>query len=150
MFNIPLTEDEQQTLAWMDEVCKQAFTEARAGNLSLINSLGKHSALSYYINNVVSRNVMTRDQFAVQYRGSLLKEAAMVYQEYRDREQMRESAQKTSQLEESLGELRALVEQQANQLKEQANEIAALREGKKPSGKKIDKADPEADVESEA
>lgn len=142
MFNSPLTEAEQATLDWMDDVCKQAVTESRSGNLALINSLGKHNALSCYINNVVSRNVLSRDQFAYQYRGSLLKEAMLVRDEYLGREQMQESVARVSKVEEGLAELKKLVEGLVPQ-------IAALAEAKKPAKKSGKTEDAEDSAEGE-
>ena len=128
-----LTEAEQATLRWMDEVCGAALAEARQQNLGLLTHLAKHPALQFYINNVVTRNVLTREQFVRQY-PAYISEAQLVHEDYLAKEKLKESEAKQGQLESDLADLRKLVEAQAQAL-------AALQEAKKPArGKKTEDA----------
>lgn len=142
MFNQALSVEQQAALDWLDEVCGAAFKEARGGSLALINRLGKHDSLSFYINNVVGTKTVTREQFARQYPG-LLTEAMQLHGDYLDKIQMKEAVTKTNDLETRLAELKTLVEAQAEQLK-------TLAEAKPADKKKPAKPVEADDAESEA
>lgn len=147
MFN-QLTEKQTAVLNWMDEVCGQALKEARENrSLALLEHLSKHAALAYYIQNVATRGVMTREQFAQQY-PSYMKEAELVYDEYQTSIEAKENTAKISTLEASLEELKGIVEAQAETIaKLEASPKSA--EPKKKASKKDETAE-DADAESEA
>lgn len=142
-----LIEERQQILDWLNEVCGAAFAEARKGNLALISRLGKHDSLAYYINNVITRNAISPEQFARQY-PAYLEEARQIRAEYLALQEAPKTAQKTNELAEQLATLKGIVEQQAKELKELRE--AQAKPAKPAESKKGKKADQPAESESEA
>ncbi len=128
--------------AWADEVCSTALTEARSGDTSLVNRIGANSAMKLYFDNVHGIKAVKPDAFPAYYPAQW-KEITRLYEEYQREQATDAAADKVSALEESLAELRKLVETQAEQLK-------TLAESKPADKKKPAKAAEAEDAESEA
>jgi hypothetical protein len=101
MSNRALTEDEKNTLAFIQEITSRAMREAGAGDPSLMNNLAKKSdALSYYLINVVTRPMMTPEQFAIQ-RPADMKDAARLQRELAALEAASENGDRLTKIEEA-------------------------------------------------
>lgn len=136
--------DIKTILAWADDVCATALTEARSGDTALVNRIGANSALKLYFDNVHGLKSVKADAFAAYYPGQF-KEITRLYEDYQREQAAAAATDKVSALEESLAELKKLVTAQAEALK-------ALAEAKAPpaSKKKPAPAVEADDAESEA
>lgn len=135
--------DVKTVLAWANELCAQALTEARAGDPSLANRLGANSSLKLFFDNVHGLKSVKADQFPAYYTGHF-KEIARLHEDYLRDEQQAAAAQRVESLEAQMVELKALVIAQAA-------ELATLTESRKPDVKPAKKpAKGEGDAESEA
>lgn len=149
----PAERDEMPTikdvLAWADEVCDQAITEARAGDASLANRIGANSSLKLYFDNVHRTKAVPATAFPAYYAGHF-KEITRLYEDYqRDLEKDAQLAE-VSTLRESLDALKALVEGQAAMLAEMKTAQKPADTKKTKPAKTEPEADAEADAESEA
>jgi hypothetical protein len=143
--------DRETILAWADEVCNTALTEARSGNTSLANQIGGNTAMKMYFDNVHATKAVKRDAFAAYYPGHF-QELGKLYEDYQRDLATEAAVDQVSTLAESLAVLKAIVEAQALLIEELKAEKTETVEPVKPAAKKTSKSDtaPEADAESEA
>jgi hypothetical protein len=143
--------ERETILAWADEVCATALTEARGGNTSMVNQIGGNTAMKMYFDNVYATKAVKRDAFAAYYPGHF-QELGKLYEDYQRDLATEAAVDKVSTLEESFVALKAIVEAQALLIEELKAEKTETVEPVKPAAKKTSKSDaaPEADAESEA
>lgn len=67
--------DKQATLKWLNEMCQEAFIEARRGNSLPANKMGGNPALAHYLNNVAGTGNIKPDDWAHWYKDTYLVEA---------------------------------------------------------------------------
>jgi hypothetical protein len=139
--------DRETILAWADEVCNTALTEARSGNTSLANQIGGNTAMKMYFDNVHATKAVQRSSFAAYYPGHF-QELGKLYEDYQRDLATEAAVDQVSTLAESLAELKAIVEAQALLIEELKAEKTAQTEPVKPVAKKHAKADPAPEVDA--
>lgn len=138
-----------KVLAWADELCVQALTEARGGNASMLNRLGTNSAMKLYFDNVHGLHSVARDAFP-HYYAPQFKEITRLFEQYQHDEQQQESIAKIDTLEAKIGKLEemltAFIESQ------QAPAPEAEKPAKSAKGKKAEVVEetPESEDDGES
>jgi len=132
----------KDVVAWADEVCVQAITEARAGDTGLVNRIAANSSLKLYFDNVHGTKAVPSTSFPAYYAGHF-KEITRLYEEYQREEAATATLGEVNTLKESLDALKILVDAQAQML-------AVLQAEKKPKQKPVPPVEPEADPEANA
>lgn len=102
--------DIKTVLAWADELCTQALTEARGGDTSLVNRLGANSAFKLYFDNVHGLKTVAGSNFPAYY-APQFKEITRLYEEYTRDEKVAETVDKVATIESKLDNLAAMVQQ---------------------------------------
>lgn len=95
-----------EVLAWANEVCTQALTESRNGDTSLSNRLGANSAMQLFYNNAHLLKSVPATSFPAYY-APQWKEITRLYEEYMRDEQINQSVDKVSALEDKVSGLDA-------------------------------------------
>lgn len=131
--------DEQKTLEWLEAISARAMDEARAGNTTLVNRIGRVPAAQYYFNNVFALKTLTAEQYATQH-PALMREADAMRTEYEAMEAAAGAGKRIGALEEELSALK-------EQLAAQAEALKTLTEAKPKAAKK--KAQPVIEAEAE-
>lgn len=139
-------------LDWLDELAKEALTEARAGNPMKANRLGTNPALNHFFNNVgFERKTMTREQWAAYY-PAFFQEAQRLHQEYEQSEAIASSVERMTTIESKLDKLEGLVMQlvEAKKPTKRKKDAEAIAETPEPDEEAEDEAGDEEADESEA
>jgi hypothetical protein len=137
----------QDTFKFIDDLVTHAVTEAKSGNLTLLNRLGDNPAIAYYIDHVHFRQVWTQESWA-QYRPGDFKEIEALQEAHAAAEKAKLSESATNSLAEKFDVL-------SSQLTEALAEIQALKadqSGKKPvkSIKEAEPTEPEPEADAHA
>lgn len=151
--------DNKAVLAWANEVCTQALTEARNGDASLVNRVGANSAMKLFFDNVHGLKSVIAEAFPAYY-SVQWKEITRLYEEYIRDEQTHEVVDKVSALEAKFDSLQAMV---TEFIESQKQPIAPIKKFKAAKTEAVVETEPvveaveevetegdEADAESEA
>lgn len=154
--------DNKEVMNWALELGKQAFTEAKSGDASLLNRLGGNKSFKMFMDNVVGTGYVKADQFPSYYASAWV-EIRRLYEEVQKQEQIEQSVDKVAALETKFDALAELVKnfiesQQKPVETTEATEAPAKKTGKKPPKTEVVDAEAvetktestEADAESEA
>jgi hypothetical protein len=139
--------ERETILAWADEVCATALTEARGGNTSMVNQIGGNTAMKMYFDNVYATKAVKRDAFAAYYPGHF-QELGKLYEDYQRDLATEAAVDQVSVLAESLEALKAIVEAQALLIEELKAEKTVQAEPVKSASKKNAKTDPAPEVDA--
>ncbi len=90
--------DNKEVMDWVKELGKQAFAEARSGNLSMLNRLGANSSLKLFLDNVVGTGNVVAESFPAFY-PSQWKEITRLHEEYQQQIKVTEAVDKMASLE---------------------------------------------------
>lgn len=149
----------KDVMAWADEVCTQALTEARGGNPTLANRVGANSSLKMYFDNVHGTRNVQKDSFPAFYPAQW-SEITRLYEGYIQDQEIAGTVDKVAALETRMDEQFEALKQQLADLTESLK--LAPVEAEKPKaakgkGKKVEAVEAEepvtddgADGESEA
>jgi hypothetical protein len=117
----------QDTFKFIDELVTHAVTEAKGGNMALLNRLGDNPAIAYYIDNVHFRQVWTQEAWA-QYRPGDFKEIEALQEAH------------TAAEKATLNEVRVTsLEGKLEDVSKQLTEALTLLKATQPAAKKGDK-----------
>lgn len=158
--------NQEKTLAWLKELSEQAFAEARTGNPTLANKMGKIPAFAYYFQNVHAIKSVSPEQFARQYPQYVI-EADRARVEYEALEAAVDTNSRVGKIEAELTALRDELREAVKTITESAKSkgkqkpvIEAETPAETPAPETVEKpaaepdkdaeADTEADAESEA
>lgn len=124
-----LTEQQQDTLKFMDELCQEASDAARAGDLSLANALGRTGGAQFYFTNVHKLHSVTPEFFAANY-PRFMTEVTRLREAYlKDQQQEDRITTLEAKLDEALGLIETLREEQS------PSEPAPAKRGRKAKAK---------------
>jgi hypothetical protein len=148
--------DNKVIMEWALELGNQAFTEARGGDVSLLNRLGRNPGLKLFLDNVVGTKNVKTDQFMAYYPREW-KEISRLYEEYAQAEQVTEAVDKVATLETKFDTLLEMVQalsakmdaQQPAAVVESVEEKTAPKKGKKPAKQEVVEAEAVEDTEVE-
>lgn len=142
--------DNKVVMQWAQELGKQAFTEARTGNLNTLNRLSSNPALKLFLDNVVGTGNVKAEQFAAYYPNQW-SEIVRVYEEVQKAENVSAAVDKVATLETKIDKLEsmlsAFIESQKPAAVESTEEPKPAKRGKQ-SAKEV--VETEAVEESEA
>lgn len=143
--------DKKEVMAWADELAQQAFTEARGGDLSLLNRLGTNSAMKLYIDNVHGTKTVPAHSFPSYY-APQFKEITRLYEEYKRDEEVHEAVDKVAALEARFDKFEAMLTQLMEAQKPVTEEAKPAKKGKNadPVVEAVEEAEADESAESEA
>lgn len=149
--------DNKAVLAWANELCQLALTEARGGDTTLANRLGSNGGMKLFFDNVHGTRQVSDTSFAAFYPNQW-KEITRLYEEYLRDEAQNETVDKVSAIEGKLNSLEALVREfiESQQLVEKPARKASKKTDPVVETVATEEAEPvetegdEADAESEA
>lgn len=125
---------------WLDAVCTEAKTAAKAGDMTLLNRLSTNPALAYYFNNVFSLQTLKPESWE-QSMPQMAEAAKRLHTEYVDEAERRANIAKIGTLEAKLAKLEDILTQFVES--QQPKKAAKKTEPKEAE-------EPKADAETEA
>lgn len=141
--------DSAVTLKWLNELCVEADSQAKLGNMAMVNTISnRSSAFAHYYINVHKLHTITEAQFVLQYNGPL-REMERMRQETVTLEEAAANNVRITTLETQLQDLGTKLDTILQSLAE-SRQPAAPVEVEKPkakSGKKPAKSEPAEETE---
>lgn len=134
--------ENKEVMAWVKELGQQAFTEARSGNVSMLNRLGVNSSLKLFLDNVIGTGNVVAESFPAFY-PMQWREIVRLHEEYQLQTKVVESVSKVDELTTRFDKLESMIAEFIEAQKKPAVEAV-----EKPA-KKGKKAEAEAVVETE-
>lgn len=143
--------ENKEVMAWVKELGQQAFTEARGGNVAMLNRLGVNSSLKLFLDNVIGTGNVVAESFPAFYPVQWC-EIVRLHEEYLLQSKVVENVDKVATLESRFDKLESMIAEFIEAQKKPVVEAVEkpAKKGKKAEVEAVAETETETDESAES